>query len=57
MSAAVLLVVLLIMCGLSCIAFVPAYPRLRAPLVVGAGLLISFTAHLAWLAMSYVGGR
>ena len=57
MSAVVLLAALLVMCGLSCIAFVLAYPRLRAPLVVGVGLLISFTALFAWPVLSYVGGR
>jgi hypothetical protein len=54
MSAALLLVVL---CGLSCIAFAPAYARLRAPLVVGAGLPHSFGALSAWVVPAHVGGR
>ena len=54
MSAALLPVVL---CGLGCIAFALAYQRLWAPLVVGAGLLLSFGALPAWLLPAHAGGR
>jgi hypothetical protein len=54
MSVAVLAAVL---CGLGCIAFALEDAVLRAPLVVGAGLLLSFGAFPAWLLPARAGGR
>ena len=54
MSAALPLVVL---CGLGLTAFALAYRRLWAPLVVGAGLLLSFGASSAWVVPAHLGRR